>query len=104
MSDVRSYPSYESRYTVGRHCKAIRGVAGVSDKSADRSSAVVSVVADETTTVFTSGTLSPGMAEQFEVDLAKPYRLSIQAQRTSPADQAAYPAIGSPELLCTGLS
>jgi hypothetical protein len=98
-----STSTWEIRYTVGRHCRAFRGVLGVGDNSADGSSAVISLVADETSPVLTSTTLTPGMDQPVHVDLAMPYRLSVQMQKTSPADQAAYPAIGSPELLCTGL-
>lgn len=97
-----SYSSWEIRYTLGRHCRALRGVLGVGDNSADGSSAVISLVQDETHAILTSATLTPGMDQRFQVDLALPYRLSVQMQETSPADEAAYPAIGTPELLCTG--
>jgi hypothetical protein len=96
--------SSEVRLTTGRNCRSVRGVFGVSDKSADGSSAVIRLVSDESTTVVTSTTLTPGMSQPFQVDLPLPYRLAIQMQKTSPAGQAAYPAIGDPELLCTGLS
>jgi hypothetical protein len=98
-----SYYTWEMRFTPGRHCKAFRGIAGLTDDSADGASGAVQLVADETTQVFTSTTLTPGMDQPFQVDLATPYRLFIEAQRTSPAGQAAYPAIANPELLCTGL-
>jgi hypothetical protein len=98
-----TYSSWEIRYTLGRHCQSLRGVLGVEDKSADGSSASISLVADEATTVLTSGVLTPGMSQPFQVDIELPYRLSVQMQETSPADQAAYPAVGDPELLCTGL-
>jgi hypothetical protein len=98
-----SYATWELRFTPGRHCKAFRGVAGLTDESKDGSSGAIQLVADETTTAFSSTTLTPGMDQPFQVDLATPYRLFIEAQKTSPADQAAYPAIGNPELLCTGL-
>ena len=54
--------------------------------------------------MLTSTSLVPGMSQPFQVDLPSPYRLSVQMQKTSPADQAVYPAVGDPELLCTGLS
>lgn len=94
--------SWESRFTPGRHCKAMRGVAGVRDDSADGSTALVRVLADDVP-VYTSPTLTPGMAQPFQVDLALPYRLAIQAQNTSLTPLPVFPAIGSPELLCTGL-
>jgi hypothetical protein len=98
-----NYATWELRFTPGRHCKAFRGVAGLTDDSKDGSSGAIQLVADDTTTAFSSTTLTPGMDQPFQVDLATPYRLFIEAQKTSPADQAAYPAIGNPELLCTGL-
>jgi hypothetical protein len=98
-----SGPSWELRFTPGRHCKAFRGELGVTDKSADGSSAAIQLLADDVT-VLASGPLTPGMTQPFNLDLATPYRLAIQAQNTSPADQSAYPAIGIPELLCTGLT
>lgn len=98
-----TYLSWDLRFTPGRHCKAFRGVAGLTDASADGASGALQLVADETSTVYASPTLTPGMTTPISVTLAVPYRLFIQAQRTSPAERAAYPAIGNPELLCTGL-
>lgn len=98
-----TYATWELRFTPGRHCKAFRGVAGLTDDSTDGSSGAIQLIADETTTAFSSATLTPGMDQPFQVDLATPYRLFIEAQKTSSAGQAAYPAIGNPELLCTGL-
>jgi hypothetical protein len=95
-------PSWEERFTVGRHCKAIRGDLGVTDDSEDGTSALIALAADDTS-VFISGTLTPGMVQRAEVKLNLPYRLSIQAGRTSTDDLSVYPAIGSPELLCTGI-
>jgi hypothetical protein len=99
-----SFKSWESRFTVGRHCQAIRGVAGVRDESADGSSAVVRLLADDVP-VYTSPPLTPGTAQPFQVPLAMPYRLTVLAQNTSsPPPLTVYPALGSPELLCTGLA
>jgi len=99
-----STKSWESRFTVGRHCQAIRGVAGVRDQSADGSSAVVRLLADDVL-IYTSPTLTPGTAQPFQVPLALPYRLAVQAQNLSASPPlSVYPAVGSPELLCTGLA
>lgn len=98
-----SHTSHEVRFTTGRKCRAVRGVLGLSDGSADGSSASISLVADETTTPFTSGTLTPGMAQPFEMALDLPYRLAVRMQSSAPAGGRAYPAVGAPELLCTGL-
>ncbi len=97
-----SFKSWESRFTLGRHCQAIRGIAGVRDESADGSSAVVRLLADDVP-VYTSPSLTPGTSQPFQVALALPFRLTIQAQNTSSASRTAYPALGAPELLCTGL-
>lgn len=97
------YGVWESRVTPGRHCSALRGVVGISDDSADGSSAVVTVTAEETTPVYTSPTLTPGMSVPFQVALATPFRLGVSATRTSLPTLAAYPALATPELLCTGL-
>ena len=99
----RSYPSWEGRFTLGRHCRAFRGVMGVTDTSADGSSVTIALVADDTNTVYQSPSLTPGMSHPFQVDLPSPYRLSIQAKNTSPEGVRVSPAIGTPEVLCTGL-
>jgi hypothetical protein len=90
--------AWESRHTPGRHCKAMRGVVGVTDSSADGSSAEISIVADETSVVYRSPSLTPGAAHSFEIPLNRPYRIAIQARLTSSA--SAVPAIGAPQLLC----
>ena len=100
---VGSYPSWEGRFTLGRHCRALRGVMGVTDTSADGSSVTIALVADDTNAVYQSPSLTPGMSHTFQVDLPLPYRLSIQAKNTSPEGVRVYPAIGTPEVLCTGL-
>ena len=100
-----AFKTWESRYTVGRHCNAIRGVAGVRDESADGSTAVVRLLADDVP-VYASPTLTPGTAQTFQVALpSMPYRLAVQGQNigaTAP-QLPVYPAVGTPELLCTGL-
>jgi hypothetical protein len=90
--------AWESRHTPGRHCTAMRGVAGVTDRSMDGSSAQITVLADETTVVYRSPALVPGGAHAFEVPLSRPYRLAIQAKLTGV--NSAVPAIGAPQLLC----
>jgi hypothetical protein len=97
------FKSWESRYTLGGHCQAIRGVAGVRDESAEGSSALVRLLADDVP-VYTSPTLTPGTPQAFQVALATPYRLAVQAQNTSATPKSVYPAVVRPELLCTGLA
>lgn len=94
--------SWESRHTPGRNCRAFRGVAGLNDASADGSTGSVQLFADETP-VWTSPALTPGVAVPFEVSLNLPYRFALIATNTSAATLKAFPAIGDPELLCTGL-
>ena len=96
-----SYPSWESGYTPGRNCKAFRGDLGVTDSSADGSSATITVMANDTRLVYASPSLTPGMVKKVTLNLAKPYRFSIQARNTSPDSLRAYPAIGNPQFLCT---
>ncbi len=98
-----SAKSWESRFTLGRHCQAMRGLAGVRDDSADGSSAQVRLLADDVL-VFASSTLSPGTSQQFQVALATPFRLAVQASNTSLTPVTVYPAIANPQLLCTGLA
>src|SRR6478735_3854630 len=87
------YPSWEGRYTLGRHCKTFRGDFGVSDASDDGTSARIEVVADETTTAYASPTLVPGAVTTAEFDIARPYRISIRATNISPEGLDVYPAI-----------
>jgi len=94
--------TWESRFTLGRHCQAIRGIAGVRDESSDGSSAQVRLLADDVP-AYASPTLVPGTAQPFQIALALPYRLSVQADNLSAPPLRAYPAIGDPQLLCTGL-
>ncbi len=94
---------WESRYTLGRHCKAFRGTLGLKDDSSDGTTATVTLLTDETTEVYTSPTLVPGAVEQVEFDLARPYRFSIQGRDTTPDSEATHvvhPAIGTPQFLC----
>lgn len=93
---------WEARYTTGRNCKAFRGTFGVTDHSADGSSGRFTLLADDVA-VYDSPTLVPGVVEEARVNLAKPYRFSIQARDSSPEGVLAWPAIGGPQFLCTGL-
>ncbi|RYU14843.1 hypothetical protein [Nocardioides iriomotensis] len=94
------YGSWETRFTPGRNCKAFRGVAGVTDQSADGSSGQVTLIADETTVVYQSPVLTPGAAHVFEVPLSAPYRFAIQGRNLSLDGVRSYPAIGTPQFLC----
>ena len=98
-----SYPSWESRYTPGRHCKAFTGVLGVTDDSADGSTATISLGTDADSTIYSSPTLSPGMQSKVNIHMNLPYRFIITARSTSASETAVYPAIGNPEFLCTGV-
>lgn len=98
-----SYGAWESRYTLGRHCTRLRAVLGVTDDSSDGSSGQVRLMADEEP-VFESNSLIPGAVQVANLPLASPYRLTIIATDTSTADEtAAFPAIGTPQFLCSGL-
>ncbi|NHC25079.1 hypothetical protein G6553_18080 [Nocardioides sp. IC4_145] len=94
--------AWEARFTPGRHCKALRGILGLSDSSADGSSGVVSVTADDVP-VFQSSSLAPGMDEPVMVPLPLPYRTGLQLVNTSPEGLNAWPAVGDPALLCSGV-
>jgi hypothetical protein len=94
--------AWEERFTLGRHCKAFKGVAGVGDDSDDGSSGTVTLAADDVA-VWQSPVLTPGMTVPFEIALAAPYRFAVSAADTSPTYTDAHVAIGHPELLCTGV-
>lgn len=94
--------SWEGRYTPGRNCRALRGVAGLADTSADATTGSVAVIADEQA-LWSSPVLTPGAAYPFEVPLNLPYRMALLATNTSAPDLKAFPLIGDPELLCSGM-
>jgi hypothetical protein len=96
------YASWEARYTPGRNCKMFRGVFGVNDDSSDGSSGDITLITDESETIYQSPSLVPGQVKTVEVKLPMPYRFSIQAHDTSPDGAYSYPAIGTAEFLCTG--
>jgi hypothetical protein len=93
---------WEARYTTGRKCTAFRGTFGMTDHSADGSSGRFTLLADGEV-VYDSPTLVPGVVATPRVSLAKPYRFAIQARNTSTDGVLAWPAIGGPQFLCTGL-
>lgn len=94
--------SHEDRFTPGRNCKSFKGLAGITDLSSDGSSGAVVVYADDAP-VWQSPSLTPGTTVPFEVALSLPYRMSLIATNTSAEGIKAYPAIGDPALLCTGI-
>ena len=98
------YParSWESRHTPGRNCRAFRGVAGLLDASGDGSNGSIQLFADEVP-AWTSPQLVPGAAVPFEIPLSMPYRFALLATNSSAPNVKSFPAIGDPELLCTGL-
>lgn len=100
---------WESRFTPGRHCTAFRGVLGVGDISADGSSGIIAFTADDTD-IYTSPTLTPGMAVPATVPLpTKPYRFGIRLTDTTPGgttgndEVESWPVIGEPAFHCTGV-
>lgn len=94
--------SYESRFTAGRNCKTFRGIAGLTDASQDGATGTVQVSADEQL-VWSSPTLTPGVTVPIELALSLPYRFALVATNTSSPGVRSYPAVGNPELLCSGL-
>ena len=97
------YGAWETRYTLGRHCRRMQGVFGVHDASADGSAAEISILTDDEP-LFESTTLSPGSVQVVSKAMPLAYRISILAHTTSEdPSNLAYPAIGTPQFLCTGL-
>ena len=100
--------TWEGRFTPGRHCRSFKGVLGVSDVSADGSSGRISVTADDAI-VYESAELSPGMELPVTIAIARPYRIGLQFFDTTPGattgrdEIEAWPVIGGPALLCTGV-
>lgn len=100
--------TWESRFTSGRHCKAFRSVLGVADISHDGSSGLIRFTGDDAV-VYESPTLTPGMNVAINVALLEPYRFGIQVFDTTPGGTTgrdaveAWPVIGDPALLCTGV-
>lgn len=98
-----TYSSWESRYTLGRHCRTVRGVFGVTDSSADGSTATVQILSEGEEAAYTSPTLVPGAVATKVIALASPYRISILGTNTSAGGLLAYPAAGDLQFLCSGL-
>lgn len=96
--------AWESRFTPGRHCTSFRAVLGVTDISADGSTASIGLTADDTL-VYTSPSLTPGMSVPVTVALAKPYRFGVRFTDTTPEDVAgrSWPVLGDPAFYCTGV-
>lgn len=94
--------AWEGRFTPGRNCKGFRGVLGVADISADGSSALVKITADDEL-VYESPALTPGMDVPMEIGLPLAYRVGFQLVNTSPEDVYSWPMIGDPTMLCTGV-
>ena len=93
----------ESRYTLGRNCKAFRGTLGVDDYTDDGGTAQITLLTEETNVVYTSPTLVPGQVVAVQFDLDSPYRFGIQGRNTTPDDGIARdvsPAIGAAQFLC----
>ena len=95
--------SWESRYTLGRKCTNMSGTFGLTDSSADGSSATVQVLAEGVEPVYVSPTLAPGAVDTRLTPLASPYRISILGTNTSPDKVLAYPAVGDLQFLCHGV-
>lgn len=89
-------------FTPGRNCKAFAGVLGVDDQSDDGSSGTIAITADDVS-IYASPALTPGMSMKIQVPLALPYRFGLRATDTSPDGVEAFPVIGDPTLLCTGI-
>lgn len=95
--------SWTSGFTPGRNCKAFAGVLGVDDQSDDGSSGTIALLADDVS-IYQSPALTPGMSLKIQVPLALPYRFGLRATDTSPDPVDAYPVVGDPALLCTGIA
>lgn len=78
------------------------GILGVDDQSDDGSSGAIAITADDVS-IYESPALTPGMSVKIQVPLALPYRFGLRATDTSPDGVDAYPVIGDPALLCTGI-
>jgi hypothetical protein len=75
---------------------------GIADISEDGSSGSIAFTADDVS-VYESPVLTPGMDVPVNVRLSAPYRFGVQAANTSPEGVKAWPVIGDPALLCTGV-
>lgn len=100
--------AWESKFTPGRNCTTFRGVIGIADISHDGSSGLIRFTAEDTV-IYESPALTPGMDVSVNLPLAQPYRFGIQLFDTTPGGTTgrdaveAWPVIGDPALLCTGV-
>lgn len=94
--------AWEGRFTPGRNCKAFHAVLGVGDISDDGSSANIILTADDTP-IYESPALTPGMEVPVDLTLDMPYRYGIQMFNTSAENVKAWPVVGEPAFLCTGV-
>lgn len=99
----------ESRYTLGRNCSRFKGHVGLGDDSADTASGVISFElidsANSTTSIYTSPTLTPGMAVPVDLALDLPYRFGIKGTSTTAAGPDGRPprttlVVGGASFLC----
>lgn len=95
--------AWESRVTPGRNCTEFRAVLGLSDRSDDSSSGVISFTSDDAT-IYQSPPLSPGTTMSVALDLASPYRFGMAATNTSADNVRAYPLVGNGAFYCTGIA
>lgn len=93
---------WETGWPAGRHCKAFKGIAGLASGSDIGSTGTVSVVADGVP-VWQSPVLTPGTALPFETPIPTPDQFMLRAVDASTGAVEAFPAVGDPELLCTGV-
>ena len=99
----------ESRFTLGRNCSRFRGDLGLTDKSGDGATAVITLATigsdNAPATIYTSPELRPGVTVPVNLRLPMPYRFAIEGHSTSVAGDggivpATYPAIGDAAFLC----
>lgn len=100
--------AWDTRFTPGRNCQSFRGILGLGDISNDGSTGTIQFTADDAPT-YQSPTLTPGMAVPVTIPLPQPYRFGIQLTDTTPGGTTgrdpiqAWPVIGDPAFLCTGI-
>jgi hypothetical protein len=100
----------ESRYTLEGACVRLRATIGVLDSSSDGATAAVALATiapgGATTPLYASPELAAGQTRVINLVLAKPYRIAISGQDTTPPvtdgspQPRAYAAVGDPEFLC----
>jgi hypothetical protein len=98
-----SVRAWEARVTPGRNCTRFRAVLGLADTSDDESSGVIAFTTDESSTIYRSPALTPGMTLPVEVEISRPYRFGIAAANTSAEKVRSYPMVGDGSFYCTGI-